>query len=527
MSAPTPLDILTTTPQPLPELAQQLQQGLEATKQQLAALQDFAPLLVTSDGYALTPGTPAPKLVGVAGRLGRHFRYLAHTGSTQQEVQRLGRWLEERGESPHGALVVAEEQSQGRGRRGRSWLGGRGNLLFSLLLCESHAPQGPAPLRREHLPLLPLACGVALQAACGGRLKWPNDLLSPDRRKLGGILLEAEWHGQELRQVVLGVGINVSSAPPQAATLQELAPYTDGPYPAPLSRAAVLERILAELEYWLGQDAPQVLAAWRRVNLTLGREVTVTIPQGQVRGIAEDLGPAGELLVRRAKGLVTVTAGDVELVGQLAPQPQTSSNVASSLQFRRAVPDDAPQAAPLILEANGSLAHHLTGTPNDVQALEALEALFRQTGQRLSHQNTWLALRGGACVGLAVVYPGEQAEGLDAPLRQRLHARGLDSQIVSEGVAGELYLDTLATHPSERGQGTGTQLLRHLQGQAAAQGRPLGLLVEQGNPARRLYERVGFVPLEDVELAGHRYTRLRWTRQDEAVTGPTGRANLG
>ncbi|MDL2345449.1 biotin--[acetyl-CoA-carboxylase] ligase, partial [Deinococcus sp. MIMF12] len=178
---------------------------------------------------------------------------------------------------------------------------------FSVLL------HGPLPL--PDLARMPLAAGVALHAACAssgvrGGLKWPNDLLAPDGRKLAGILLEADLRGEEARRAVLGLGVNVAAAPPGAAHLHGFRPG--------LTRADLLSRLLAELERWLAAPPGEVLAAWRRSNLTLGREVRVVTARGEVSGTALDLDAGGSLLVRLPDGpTVPVHAGDVQLVGSL------------------------------------------------------------------------------------------------------------------------------------------------------------------------------------------------------------------
>ncbi|KEF34958.1 biotin--acetyl-CoA-carboxylase ligase [Deinococcus sp. RL] len=273
--------------------------------------EEGVPVVTTRAGYALAPGTPAPGLVAVTGTFGRALRYRGTVGSTQDEARA---WVDDpRDPAPHGAVVVAERQTAGRGRRGRSWDTAQGSLVFSVLL------HGPLPL--PSLALLPLAAGVALHAACGvGGLKWPNDLLTPEGRKLAGILLEADLRGEEARRAVLGLGVNVAAAPPGAACLHEFRPE--------LTRAGLLSRLLTELERWLAAPPDEVLAAWRRSNLTLGREVRVLTAQGEVSGTALDLGAGGSLLVRLADGAtVPVHAGDVYLIGSLSapsrPQEDT------------------------------------------------------------------------------------------------------------------------------------------------------------------------------------------------------------
>lgn len=261
---------------------------------------DGVPVQVTRAGYALAPGTPAATLV----RTPHALRYLGTVTSTQDELKR---WADDPHDpAPPGAVVVAERQTRGRGRRGRTWDTTPGTLVFSLLL----RGRAEAPLTLPRLALLPLAVGVALHAtAPAGGLKWPNDLLGPDGRKLAGILIEADVQGEEARRVVIGVGVNVTGAPDGAAHLLEL--------DSTLTRGAVLERLLAYLDHWLDAPGPAILAAWRAASVTLGRPVRVLTPQGPVDGTATDLDGNGSLIVLTANGPVTVSAGDVQLIGTL------------------------------------------------------------------------------------------------------------------------------------------------------------------------------------------------------------------
>ena len=302
------LPLLTDHPQSGDDLGRALDLGRVTVNTLARRLQeDGVPVLISRAGYALEPGTPAPGLVPLRGQFGRALRYRGTVTSTQDEVRF---WADsERGPAPHGAVVIAERQTAGRGRRGRVWGTPHGTLAFSVLLREA--------LSLADLVRMPLAAGVALHAACTALgvpcgLKWPNDLLTPlhpvaGGRKLAGILLEADLRGEEARRAVLGIGINVADAPPGAAHLHESVPH--------LTRAEVLAEVLFQLEDWLARPAPAVLAAWKAASLTLGRPVRVVTAHAVVEGVARDLDEYGNLLVETAAGPQTVSAGDVQLVG--------------------------------------------------------------------------------------------------------------------------------------------------------------------------------------------------------------------
>ncbi|HKW69918.1 MAG TPA: biotin--[acetyl-CoA-carboxylase] ligase [Candidatus Dormibacteraeota bacterium] len=166
-------------------------------------------------------------------------------------------------ELPVGSIVLADHQTAGRGRLDRMWDAPPGTaLLVSFVLMPN--------------PVLSLGAGVAAAEACGEnvRLKWPNDLLL-DGRKLGGILVETK-----AGKAICGIGINLSWAPDGAAQLNE-------------SREEVLGRLRERILEWTAAPVDAVLARWRERSATLGRRVRID----GVEGVAEDIGPRGELIV--------------------------------------------------------------------------------------------------------------------------------------------------------------------------------------------------------------------------------------
>ncbi|KOX89660.1 Bifunctional ligase/repressor BirA [Thermus aquaticus] len=287
------LDLLDETYQRGETLADRLGVSRAAvSKEAKRLLAEGFPVEVGRRGYRIRPGTPLPHLFQPEGRLGKPYRYLGRVGSTQDILRA---WAE--AGAPEGALVLAEVQERGRGRRGRPWESRPGeSLTFSLLLR-------PA-LPLSALSLLPLLAGLALFEAVGlGGLKWPNDLLAPDGRKLAGVLLEAKAEGEEVAYALLGVGVNVAWAPEGAASLQEFGPY---------SRREVLLAFLRRLEALLPllEDPEALLARYRQASYTLGRRVRVETPKGVVEGVAQEVLPDGSLLV----GGVRVGAGEVALL---------------------------------------------------------------------------------------------------------------------------------------------------------------------------------------------------------------------
>ena len=214
------------------------------------------------------------------GRWGRPFRYFDSIGSTNTEALA---WAE--AGAPEGALVVANHQTEGRGRWGRSWLSAPGSLLqFSLIL----RPDMPV----ERLGLVTTALGVAcadvieVLAGVPTGIKWPNDVIVRGR-KLAGILVESKLTGPKLTTAIAGVGINVgwerAEVPDEIAErATSIAIESDS---TPPSRADLLGAILASFEsvYELAADpdrSGRVIDRATDRSEVLGRNVTVSFADG-------------------------------------------------------------------------------------------------------------------------------------------------------------------------------------------------------------------------------------------------------
>jgi len=206
--------------------------------------------------------------------------------------------------APAGTVVVADTQSAGRGRLGRSWWSEPGSaLLASWVLRPS--------LEVERLPLLSLLAGVAAAratTASGGvavRLKWPNDLVVDDR-KLGGILSESDGRGA----VVVGVGINVRQTdfPADIAATATSIVAAGGRQP---ERAWLLAATLSS--FGARMDAPaEALDDYRAMCATLGRDVRVELASGDaITGRAVDVATTGALLLEESGRTIEVASGDV------------------------------------------------------------------------------------------------------------------------------------------------------------------------------------------------------------------------
>jgi BirA family biotin operon repressor/biotin-[acetyl-CoA-carboxylase] ligase len=208
-------------------------------------------------------------------------------------------------------VIVADHQTAGRGRLGRTWVAPPGaSLLTSILL----RPDLDLPVERAHLVVAAVALSAAdaVEAKTGVRpgLKWPNDLVVDDR-KLAGVLAERDGPA-----IVVGIGINVNW-PDEAGMPAELAEIATAANRlgrlgsgGRVDRDAVLDTMLERLADRYG-DWTRVASEYRRGCSTLGRSVRVELSDETFTGTAADVSDDGHLLVDIGMCLRTVTAGDV------------------------------------------------------------------------------------------------------------------------------------------------------------------------------------------------------------------------
>lgn len=244
------------------------------------------------------------------GRTVHYFEALESTNVTAFKLAAEG--------ATHGEVVIAEAQSAGKGRRGRSWVSlPHANLYASAILRPELPPQ--------RAPELTLVAAVALAETLReagveeAAIKWPNDVQIAGR-KVAGILTELSADPDRVHFVILGLGVNLNARladfPPEVAAIAtSLAEARQDPVPRALFTAALLTR----LEVWLDRHASEgfepVRAAWKALSATLGQQILVRTERAEYRAFAEDIDEAGALVVRRDDGTVErVIAGDVEQI---------------------------------------------------------------------------------------------------------------------------------------------------------------------------------------------------------------------
>jgi len=219
----------------------------------------------------------------------------------------------------HGTVVVADEQTGGRGTKGRAWHSPAGLGLYASFILRWDDPAGLA----GSFPLLPLAAGLAaaeaVLASSGveARLKWPNDLVR-DRRKLGGILTEGMLKTGAPGYAVVGIGININ--------------HLEADFPADLrasatslrlvsgraqEREVLLRALCPSLDRWYnslvrGEGEPVVRCALERMAFSPGQRVRVATARGEEEGLFRGLGPDGRLLLDGAAGVTAFSSAEIE-----------------------------------------------------------------------------------------------------------------------------------------------------------------------------------------------------------------------
>lgn len=234
----------------------------------------------------------------------RPCQYYPQTDSTNERALALVR-----DGGPDGSLVVADEQTRGRGRLGRSWYALPGTaLMFSYILHP----------RVETLPAVGMMAALAVCEAVeelgvpSAGIKWPNDV-QIDGLKLCGVLPEAAWQGEQLLGVALGIGVNVRVD--FAATALEGSAVSLEAVIGKVDRVRLLTRLLARLDYWSARlEADALFEAWRARLTMLGQRVRVSGVTAAQFGVAEGVDRQGALLLRDEAGaLRRVIAGDLAL----------------------------------------------------------------------------------------------------------------------------------------------------------------------------------------------------------------------
>lgn len=225
---------------------------------------------------------------------------LNETESTNNDLKKMAAE-----DAPHGTVIVAQTQTAGRGRMGRSFLSPEGGIYMSILL----RPNCPAK------ELMHLTCAVAvgvcdaLEAVCNFRpkVKWINDLIL-NNKKLGGILTELSLCADgTVNYAIIGIGLNVGTVPQEVAHMATA---------LSADKNMVTAAIIDQLSRMNFADRTALLAQYRKDCITLGRPVQVLQASGNFTGTALDLTTDGSLIVQKESGeKITVGTGEVSVRG--------------------------------------------------------------------------------------------------------------------------------------------------------------------------------------------------------------------
>lgn len=249
--------------------------------------------------------------------MGSKIHYFPALGSTNDQARKMAAEA-----APEGTVVIAEKQTSGKGRLGRSWFSPAGhNIYFSVILRP--------PITPALAPLLTLLTGVAVASAikktCAVNigLKWPNDLMVKDGgyKKVGGILTEMGAESDRINYLVVGCGLNVNMSPafltPELKrTAASLHTYIKGA--RTVSRVKLMKDILTELERYyhrfLSGKWPEIISEYRELDILRGQAVKVKQGGEIISGKAGSIDDEGRLVIKTGAKTRDVVAGEVTLL---------------------------------------------------------------------------------------------------------------------------------------------------------------------------------------------------------------------
>lgn len=244
--------------------------------------------------------------------IGRHIVHKDTVGSTNE----LAKELAQKG-AEEGTVVIAEEQTKGKGRMGRSWYSpdGRG-LWFTIILRPPICPADAAKLTLVSA----VAVAKTIREVTGvyAGIKWPNDVLL-DNRKIAGILTEMSAEIDKVNYLVVGIGINVSlDSNSTPSELQTVAASLEGHWTTKVSRLKLLAETLNNFDRlyrdFINGNFDKILSAWKEMSVTINRWVKISSLTGVEEGIAFDVDDEGALLLMKQDGsMKRIISGDISL----------------------------------------------------------------------------------------------------------------------------------------------------------------------------------------------------------------------
>ncbi len=212
-----------------------------------------------------------------------------------------------------GTIIIADEQTAGKGRLKRTWISPGGNIAMSVILYP----------RIDYLPSIIMIASLAvlhtINTVTGlkAQIKWPNDVLI-NNRKVCGILIENDVQSNTVNYTVIGIGINVNIRTGNFPEIVQMATSLIDELGKEISRLDLIRSLLVDIEklYTILQTGGSFYEEWRDNLITLGKKVRLDTGEAIYEGVAESAARDGSLMLRQPDGsMIRVIAGDVNLTG--------------------------------------------------------------------------------------------------------------------------------------------------------------------------------------------------------------------
>ena len=242
---------------------------------------------------------------------GKHTYYFESVDSTQNQAVKMA------SQAIHGTLIIAEKQTNGKGRLGRKWISPKGGIWFSIIL----RPKFDISV----ITLFPLASALALANAIEKTLniksevKWPNDI-TINGKKVAGMLVDASIESNKIENIILGVGINYNVEVKQIEKILNNTPNFYGvaslsEYNKTIKPVLLIQSFLLELEEIFSLlnkgDIKKIIKDWTKKSSTIGQNIELITEEGKIKGKAIKIDNDGALVISTNKKNKRITSGDI------------------------------------------------------------------------------------------------------------------------------------------------------------------------------------------------------------------------
>jgi BirA family biotin operon repressor/biotin-[acetyl-CoA-carboxylase] ligase len=241
--------------------------------------------------------------------IGKHVVYYKSVSSTMEIARKLAK-----DGAAEGTVVIADNQTSGRGRSGKTWLSPDGNLAISIILHPSLENLSKLIMTSS----LAVVNSVKMMTGIEANIKWPNDIIIRGK-KVCGILIENEIKGNMVNFSIVGIGINIDLNPLEFPEISAVATSLSHESSKEISKAELICVVLSELErqYLLFQSGIDVYNEWYKHIETIGKVITVKSGETFIKGKAETITENGNLILRDLDGRVSeIISGEVTIFKQ-------------------------------------------------------------------------------------------------------------------------------------------------------------------------------------------------------------------